>query len=360
LRRSKAIRNLLLSILLTGVSLIAAFVLAEAFVRFAETDGSNFDIEMWRYARDLKRVSAIPGMGHEHVPGRSGTYMGVPVAINSVGWRDREYTRRKPPGTVRIMMLGDSLTFGWGAPPEGVTSNILEDLLGHLDGHKYEVLNTGIGNSNTAMEVAYFLNEGYTFEPDIVVLNFFINDAEPTPSRNNNFLIDNSYAAVFLAGRFDTLMRTYFGRENWQEYYRSLYEPDQPGWQVARKAIAELATFCRERGIRLVLVHYPELHQLSPYPFQDVTDMVQAQARAQDIPFLDLLPAIAAEPPASLWVTKTDAHPNGKAARKFAASLLGFFEETYPETFGQGAVSSHSAASSQPAATDAALASGGM
>ena len=171
-------------------------------------------------------------MGHEHVPNQSGVYMSVPVSINSVGWRDREYSLKKPDHTVRIMMLGDSVTFGWGAPPEGVTSNVLESLMNQSENSRhYEVLNTGIGNTNTAMQTAYFLNEGFRYQPDIVVLNYFINDAEPTPSRKQSFFVEHFYAAVFLAGRLDVLMRSYFERGDWKTYYKNLYGENQSGWQ---------------------------------------------------------------------------------------------------------------------------------
>ena len=304
------------------MSLFIVFGIFEVYVRITQTNVENFDIEMWRYARDVKRVSDIPGMGHEHVPNTSGVYMSVPVTINSVGWRDKEYTLEKPPNTVRIMMLGDSVTFGWGALPEGVTSFVLESLLNKTEGSRqYEVLNTGIGNTNTAMQTAYFLHEGFRYQPDIVVLNYFINDAEPTPSRRKSFLVEHSYAAVFLAGRLDVFMRSYFERGDWQTYYTNLYEVSQPGWKKAQQALQRLVKFCDEHNMKLMIVNYPELHQLVSYPFQGVTDLIAEQAIKYNIPYLDLLPVVADEKPTSLWVSSSDAHPNGKAGTLFAARL---------------------------------------
>ena len=323
-------------ILLTGMSLLVVFGLLESYVRITQTSGKNFDIEMWRYARDLKRISNIPGMGHEHVPNRSGTYMGVPVTINSVGWRDTEHPLTKPQGTVRIMMLGDSITFGWGAPPEGVTSNVLESMLNqHSSGQQYEVLNTGIGNTNTAMQTAYFTHEGFRYEPDIVVLNYFINDAEPTPFRKQSFFLEHFYSAVFLAGRLDTLLRTYSGREDWRTYYHNLYRKEQPAWQRTQEAIHHLINFCQDQGIKLMIVHYPELHQLSPYPFQKVSHLIAELAKTQGVPFLDLLPAVKEEDPMSLWVTPTDAHPNEKAGKLFASELKRALHKNFPIYFEQ-------------------------
>lgn len=326
-------RNLASGLLVAAVTIAIGLFALELFVRAAYSDGSNFDIEMWRYAKDLKQVSEIPGVGHEHRPNTAGTYMGVPVSINSMGLRDNEYTLEKPEGRVRVLMLGDSLTFGWGAPVEGTTSKVLERLLNSNSGTQYEVINTGVGNTNTAMQTAFFVHKGYKFQPDVVVLNYFINDAEETPVKKENWLTRFSYAAVFLAGRLDILERTYFGKEDWQGYYRNLYRSDAPGWEAARKSFAELAAFCREHDMKLLLVHYPELHQLAEYPFQGVTEAASGLAAAEGVPFLDLLTTVQAEDPASLWVTPTDSHPNSKAAELFAPAIAARLRELYPDLF---------------------------
>jgi len=328
-------RNFFAGLVVLLIALLMGAGALEAFVRIAYSDGSNFDIEMWRYARDLKQVSEIPGVGHEHRPAASGVYMGVPVAINSAGLRDREYAPEKPEGAVRVLMLGDSVTFGWGAPEDGTTSTALERRLNPGDRPaRFEVINTGVGNTNTAMQVAYFTNKGFRFQPDVVVLNYFINDAEQTPTKRGNWLTDHSYAAVFLGGRFDILQRIYFGKADWREYYRDLYRPDAAGWRAAESSLAELAAFCRARGIRLMLVNYPELHELADYPFADVTARLAGIAARESLPFLDLLPSIRAEVPTSLWVTPTDSHPNARAAELFAEAIADKLRSTYPELFG--------------------------
>jgi lysophospholipase L1-like esterase len=330
-------RNFFAGLCVLLISFAVGAVALELFVRLAYSDGSNFDIEMWRYANDLKQVSPIPGVGHEHRPGTSGVYMGVPVAINSAGLRDREYPVAKPPGAVRILMLGDSVTFGWGAPEEGTTSTALERRLNAGNGPaRFEVINTGVGNTNTAMQVAYFLNKGFRFQPDVVVLNYFINDAEETPSKQGNWLTDYSYAAVFLGGRFDILQRIYFGKADWREYYRDLYRPAARGWREAERSLAALAAFCRDKGIRLMVVNYPELHELANYPFADITARLAGLAGREKLPFLDLLPSVRAEVPTSLWVTPTDSHPNAKAAELYAQAIAEKLGATYPDLFGDG------------------------
>ncbi|MER8651502.1 SGNH/GDSL hydrolase family protein [Mesorhizobium sp. M1121] len=327
------IKTALFGILSTAISLVVSTGSLELYARLAETDGSNFDIEMWRYAKDLKRVSDIPEVGHEHIPGKSGVYMGVPVTINSAGWRDREHAVEKEDNNVRIMMLGDSLTFGWGARPEDITSYRLERLLNEKMNH-FEVINTGIGNANTAMEVSYFIKKAYVYKPDIVVVNYFLNDAEITPRRTKNFFLENFYSAVLIAGRLDVIMRKFFWKDDWRRYYHGLYGGDQPGWSAAQSALKELVNYCATRNIKLIVVNYPELHELSPYPFQDITGLVASKAEALGIPFLDLRPSVENQVPKSLWVTETDAHPNGKAAGLYADTIVQFLMTRYPEMFG--------------------------
>ncbi len=326
---SRGFLGMVLAIVL-GVALSAGVL--ELAVRFVLDDGLNFDLEMWKYAKDLKAVSPTPGVGHEHVPDTSGIYMGVPVSINSAKLRDREMPLAKPAGMIRIAMVGDSFTFGWGVRVEDTMAKMLEAKLNAgLPAPRFEVVNFGVGNYNTSMEVASFLHDGYRFQPNVVILNYFINDAEETPKRGNNVLAEHSYAAVYIAGLVDVVMRTYFGKSDWRAYYDGLYETDAPGWRRARQAIADLAGFCRERGIGLLVVNLPELHQLDPYPFERVTAAIGALAAKERVPFLDLLPAIRGHEPLSLWVTPTDPHPNATANRAFTDAIAAKLGADFPD-----------------------------
>ena len=107
---------------------------------------------------------------------------------------------------------------------------MLETLLNQSpEASKFEVINTGVGNYNTQMEVAYFLTKGYKLKPDVVVLNYFINDAEPTPQRKRSWLAEHSQAYVVVSSAIDKASRMFFGKSDWQSYYRNLYGDDEPG-----------------------------------------------------------------------------------------------------------------------------------
>src|SRR5262245_13027365 len=117
----------------------------EVAVRLLNSGGMDYTLEMWKYARELKRVAADPKLGHEHVPGRTAHRMGVDVSINSHGLRDREIAYQTPANTKRILMLGDSITFGWGVAFEKTASKQLESLINSSSRPaRYEVIDTGV------------------------------------------------------------------------------------------------------------------------------------------------------------------------------------------------------------------------
>ena len=98
--------------------------------------------------------------------------------------------------------------------------------------------------------------------------------------------------------------------------------------------MTELAEYCRAHGIGLLVANYPELHDVASYPFAAVTARVAAAAAAAGAPFIDLLPAVAdVKDPESLWVTRTDAHPNGSAAGRYAARIAEALRSTFSGKF---------------------------
>lgn len=311
---------------LVGSAAVMALVF-ELACRTVLNSGSQYHIEMWKYAMQLKRISANPEIGHEHVPGGQARLMDAEVSINKDGLRDREHEKAKAPGSVRIMMLGDSTMFGWGVKQDETIARHVEEALNKDAPDAFvDVINAGVGNYNTAMEVAYFLERGMAFKPDIVVLNYFINDAEPTPVyRDVPWFARHSYAYAVLGGAWDGFKRRTEGQQDYKSYYSGLYAA--PGWDLTQAAIAKLAVVCRAQGIRLIISNIPELRELKPYAFADVQTKVEAVAKANGLEYVDLLPAVENEDPKSLWVTVPDPHPNARATQLLGDYLARYLEE---------------------------------
>ena len=72
-------------------------------------------------------------MSLRQIPGSKGRIVTpeftTKVLINSKGLRDREYKYAKPPGTRRILCLGDSFKLGYGVEADQTFAKVLERLL---------------------------------------------------------------------------------------------------------------------------------------------------------------------------------------------------------------------------------------
>jgi len=96
----------------------------------------------------------------------SSSATGTPVEyrINSKGLRDDETDYVKSPGTLRILLLGDSRTFGYGVPIEQHFSKLLEGYFRNV-----EVINMGVSGYGVDQELLAFRKEGVRYQPDVVI-----------------------------------------------------------------------------------------------------------------------------------------------------------------------------------------------
>ncbi len=125
-----------------------------------------------------------PLMGWWHIPYSGGIFHSdynefeTEVRINARGLRDREIGYDNPAGAVRILALADS--FGEALQVELADTYVkqLEQLLTGSLGRPVEVLNGGVGGWGTDQEAIFYVAEGFRYNPDVVLLAFFIrNDA---------------------------------------------------------------------------------------------------------------------------------------------------------------------------------------
>ncbi len=117
-----------------------------------------------------------PVRGQRLAPGYTGWFAGVPVRINNLGLRDdHDATLDKQRNTFRVLVLGDSVTFGHGSVHSYPA--LLEDLLkGWRPDVDFQVWNAAVPGYNTSQELAQLLEIGPSFRPDLVIVGFFEND----------------------------------------------------------------------------------------------------------------------------------------------------------------------------------------
>lgn len=212
-----------------------------------------------------------PELAYRHRPGFHQVISGAEVKINSRGLRDAEHDLRKSSGVFRILVLGDSVVFGWGVPADARFTDLLERKLNAasaagVSSRRFEVINTGVGSYGAHQELVYFRKEGVRYEPDLVLLFHVANDANwldpqapvrerpgvhPTYGLEQKTVtglrwLEERSVIVQLC-----LQRSVAHLKNLEQ--TATLQPHNPYWLSCRKCLRELRAECAARHIPLVV-----------------------------------------------------------------------------------------------------------
>jgi lysophospholipase L1-like esterase len=291
-------------------ALVLALGLVEVGLRAYSRLVPNADVEFVRYARLMKRSTPGAATSFRHAPNARVRLMGVDVRTDARGFRDEP---PPVPPAVRLGLLGDSITFGWGVAYGERFSELLEERWSRALGRPVELVNTGHGNYNTAQERA-LLEEALATEGLNVVLQvWYVNDAEPTPPHRGLPWYGRFRSAVFLWAKTDLLRRRAGTRSTYVDYYRDLYRPEAAGLAELREALEGIGAWTRARGLPWVFVILPEFHDFAPDgPFEAVYALVAREAREAGAQVVDVTGAFRDTDPKSVWVAYNDVHPNAR------------------------------------------------
>jgi lysophospholipase L1-like esterase len=102
-----------------------------------------------------------------------GVQCGFGVRINEHGYRTRPFTLTKEPGTMRVMVMGDSCT-AQGEPP--YSDRLHELLQQRRPPQPWEAFNTGVFGYSIEQGYRQFMKEVRHFQPDVVTIYFGWND----------------------------------------------------------------------------------------------------------------------------------------------------------------------------------------
>ena len=155
--------------LLAGAILISAAAL-ETGLRVVFGSPVHFRYPQPRYVSD-------PAIGHWMQPGQQSFNHDQPLSVNSVGIRGPDYPRKAPPGTHRVLALGDSQTFGNGLRDSDTWPALLErQLVSKPSALRWEVLNGGLPATDTWQHERMLERLARSYEFDTVILGFYVND----------------------------------------------------------------------------------------------------------------------------------------------------------------------------------------
>jgi hypothetical protein len=219
----------------------------------------------------LQLVETSALRGWRHVPDRDFHTFDQLASINALGLRGPQVLPRAP-GELRVVALGDSMTFGVGVADDDTLPAALERELEALRAGPVTVFNTGHASYSTNQEVALLHELGDVLDPDVVVLMWFFNDLvdEDVASRAAH-LAAVGPSAFETQGPFEgwpatrwrigEALRTsaVLSYVHWQQDYRrhGRFEGFERGFESLPTWLDLLEARCRELGAQLFVVVIP-------------------------------------------------------------------------------------------------------
>ena len=268
-----ALQRLLANLLLLAGSLAASVLVGEAALRARLGPPIH-----WRFPQESYR--ADPETAYGLVPGQASHTHDQPVFVSSLGLRAGEISRAAPPGTERILAIGDSQTFGVGLPLADTWPAQLERELGQRDGaQRWQVLNAGLPASDTCQQVAILQRLLRELEFDAALLGFYLNDVAclarkpPFPVDSTNDPKHRLLYALKRSAVFAALWQARVPLAHWlrpdpgiafeQHVLDGSPDPQvDAGWDRVTGFLSEMKASLDARGVRFAILVIPRRDQV--------------------------------------------------------------------------------------------------
>jgi lysophospholipase L1-like esterase len=338
------------NLMLAAASIILALLVSEAVFRVVE--GKDFTVKRPELKFFLEYDQTY---GWRNRPGASGKLTSNPetspyrVEINSRGLRGQEITYEKPEGVKRrILLVGDSLAFGYGLEE---ADSLSADLKGMLP-PDYEVINGGVVGYGIDQSYMLYRNELTKYDQDmtVVVLTamdifdvacsvrlglakpyFRVNDGKLVP-QNIPVRQEVDLPSIVFRGRpvtefffrYSALYRFLYGRlVGFDEIYQA------SRWELGREEASDVFSLIlrdierreRLRGSNALFVVMPYedwLVRMQPYPHMVVKDTLDSLG----VPYIDLWGPFQQHMGEGLYQKGDPGHPSRRGYEIMAREVL--------------------------------------
>jgi hypothetical protein len=263
--------------------------------------------------------------------------------VSAQGLRDRVFSPTPPPGTYRVLVLGDSVSYGMQTSAEIAFPRQLEKELGERYG-KVEVVNASVPAYSPYNEWQYYVHEVRAFHPDLVLVSFCMNDvvdpslhwatlvttgvgravpdaAIPNMRHHREYALAEferrsmrsqgrlrrALLRTELFSRLDAYLRTLrplphvdVGGKSFRTFLSGedttsmevLVDDTSPEWAWLRSIYDQLVAAVRADGAKVAIVVNPLEYQLDPdYPL-DPGPAFARYCREREVPCFDLVPVM--------------------------------------------------------------------
>ena len=330
-------RDVAANVCLILVSTCTVTLLSEALLRAYGYNGAPESI--------IKNIRHVDDniLNWRYIPNSRVETGSVSYQYNDLGFRDIKHdTKKHNEKLQRVMVIGDSVSEGAGVEWDSIFASQLQTRLGH----EYEVINMAMSGLNTPQEVHLLENQGLIYQPEVVILNFVLNDpdfyteyfATVQFAREKDSTIGilglpinpdvkrylrSSALIYFVKERVENLLGRLTGKQE-TNYYLSLWQKEENRQKIT-DSFSKLNHLSKLHSFRTLLVIWPLLTDYSNYQFTAIHQWVTSKARENGFDVLDLQGKFSRMSFRDLQVTAEDnVHPNALGHRVAAEAVYNF------------------------------------
>jgi lysophospholipase L1-like esterase len=255
--------------------------------------------------------------------------------------RGPELTGAKGDDSLRILIQGDSITWGKGIKNESALySSLLRERLRSID-PDVEVAVLAKPGREIDGHLTQLRKWGESIAPDIIIYQWYINDLELDKSHRPDygrwwrrfifpgFITQHSYLWYLLNHRIGMSIETI----PYQDYMRAHFNTDTRNWGLFVEQFHAWAVEAKRLTPNVLIALYPYLLSPPEVPLLEFNASMEELSRKEGIAVIDLMNSLDAfrDDLTRIYASPFDAHPNPAAHELIADALADRLLELWPD-----------------------------
>ncbi|HEX9665019.1 MAG TPA: SGNH/GDSL hydrolase family protein [Thermodesulfobacteriota bacterium] len=326
-------KGLLIKISIFVLSSILSFIVLEISYRYTIFGSDSLNYEKMNSVTPLGLSGLIePSRDREIVyqlkPNLNTYFKMARFKTNSEGLRDKEYSMTKPKNTIRVAVVGDSLTMPAGVNIEDAYHSILEEKFKtSCPSENYEFINFAVGGYYLSQYWAVIRKRIMDWDPDMIVIGFCeYNDFESPPDKlfEGTYKVKEKGHPFFFQSFAISSLKQFLknlGKKDMHKNQRidgnSTFTEEQVDYM--RKVFSMIGAFSTEKKIPIVVGNLG----ITPSEQHELESIVTNSG----LYYVDLTPSFEGTKISEYSIFRTDNHPNSKANLVFANAIKEYLDK---------------------------------
>ena len=270
------------------------------------------------------QTSSNAGRVYELTPNAHIVRDGLSIKINSIGMRDHEPPLYEEISGKKVLVLGDSIAWGFGVPMDDAFPQLLESALAgeaNARGEAHPVVyNSAVNGYSFRQQVATLYDIGFHLKPDLIVVAYVLND----PATEQDGGLSRFFRKELLLSRYVRV-----GRERMKELALGASVPEEFHQRIhfvhkdeVRDGLSSIRDVADTIGAQVIVLVCPlfKFRSNEPYPWRNIDEDLKSFSTELGFEFVDVWPQFAGLD--STAVEFDYLHPNSRGHRLIAIPLI--------------------------------------